>query len=169
MSELLDLASLSAVSDSTLSRAITIITSEIHGRALKNCDSDALIAKYFKEGFNSKNMPLDPIMHEGILVCMGAKLDKSIMNHNCAFVRVNDSWSWENVDLIKDEIRYLPGPKSRMQSVSLIPVVDGTSIDLVESKTINSVHKLVGVKSYELEQGRLILVSSRKVSNTHNR
>lgn len=169
MPETLDLSNLASCDDKTLSRAALIISHEIKSRALANCEPDALIAKFFKEGFDSKEMPKDPVLLDDILVCLGAKLDKSVMNHNCAFVRVNNSWSWEHEDLLKDEIRYLPGAKSRMQSVSLIPVVDGTSVDLVESKTINSVHKLVAVKSYVVEGKALVLVSSRKVSTNHSR
>lgn len=169
MPEILDLSNLVSCDDKTLSRAALIISHEIKSRAIANCDPDALISKFFKEGFNSKEMPKDPVLLDDVLVCLGAKLDKSVMSHNCAFVRVNNSWSWEHDDLIKDEIRYLPGAKSRMQSVSLIPVVDGTSVDLVESKTINSVHKLLAVKSYVVEGKALILVSSRKVSTNHSR
>lgn len=169
MPETIDLSDLVSCDDKTLSRAGLIIAHEIKSRALANCDPTAVIDKFFKEGFNSKEMPKDPVLLEGVLVCMGAKLDKSVMNHNCAFVRVNNSWSWEHEDLIKDEIRYLPGARSRMQSVSLIPVIDGTAVDLVESKTINSVHKLVAVKSYAVENNTLILVSSRKVSTNHSR
>lgn len=169
MSETIDLGALAGYDDRTLSRASLILSLELKSRALANCDPDALIDEYFKEGFNSKEMPKDPVLFAGVLVCMGAKLDKSVMSHNCAFVRVSNSWSWEHGDLIKDEIRYLPGPKNRMQSVSLIPVVDGTAVDLVESKTMNSVHKLVGVKSYVVEGNDLILVSSRKVNANHSR
>ena len=169
MSETIDLSNLISCDDRTLSRAALIISHEIKSRALANCDPVAIIDKFFKEGFNSKEMPKDPVLLDDVLICMGAKLDKSVMNHSCAFVRVNNVWSWEHEDLIKDEIRYLPGAKSRMQSVSLIPVVDGTPVDLVESKTLNSVHKLVAVKSYVVEGKSLILVSSRKVSTNHNR
>jgi len=169
MSETIDLANLRNCSDKDLARAAVIVAAEIKSRALASCEPRAISDKFFKEGFNSKDMPADPVLLDHVLVCMGAKLDRSIMSHACAFVKVDGSWSWEHADLIADEIRYLPGPRSRMQSVSLVAVAEGAAVDLVESKTVNSVHKLVGVKSYVVEGGTLHMVSSRKVDTSHSR
>jgi hypothetical protein len=157
------------IDEAGLIRALGILTSEQSRRALANYEPEALIENAFATGFTSKFMPKDPIVVGGILICMGAKLDRSVTNHRCAFVKVAGNWSWEHPDQANDVVRYLPGPHGRMQTVTLIPAIEGMAVDLVEAKTKNGVHEFVGVRSFVFEQNELLLVAARAVSRTQHR
>ena len=56
-----------------------------------------------------------------------------------------------------------------MQSISVLPVGEGTAVDLVEARTRNGVHELVGVRSFTVENGELVLVSARAVNRVTHR
>jgi hypothetical protein len=56
-----------------------------------------------------------------------------------------------------------------MQSVSLVPVGDATAIDIIEARTRNGVHELVGVRSFTVTDGQLLLVSQRSVGKVSHR
>jgi len=164
-----DLEDVSGVSDADLRRAIQVLAAEERRRAVERCDPAALVEEGFAKGFTSTGMPVDPWVAGGILVCPGAKLDRSAMNHKCAFVRVDSSWVWEHPDLLEDVVRHLPGPQSRMQSVTLVPVGESTAVDLVAARTRNGVHELVGVRSFTVSEGALLLVSQRSVGKVSHR
>lgn len=167
--EFLDLDRPESVDDRTLVRALTILAAEQRRRAVERSEPTALVEKGFAEGFAATHMPKDPWLEGGVLVCAGAKLDRSAMSHRCAFARVDASWVWEHPDLLEDVVRHLPGAHTRMQSISLVPVSEGTAVDLIEARTRNGVHELVGVRSFVVEGDALVLVSQRSVGKVTHR
>lgn len=167
--DLIDLAALELVTDADLARALLVVRSEILRRGVRDCDPAALVSEAFERGFLESGLPKDPWIEGGILVAPGAKIDRSAMSHRCAFVRIGTHWVWEHPDLVDDSVRYLPGPQQRMQSVSLVPLADGDQIDLVQARTRSGVHELVGVRSFSVEDGSLVLVSARAVGKVSHR
>lgn len=164
-----DLDALMEWPDDDLRRVQLAVQAELHRRAVEQADPAALVEQGFTSGFHTTGLPRDPWLQGGVLVAPGAKIDKSAMSHRCAFVRIGASWIWEHADLIEDSVRYLPGAHSRMQSISVLPVGEGTAVDLVEARTRNGVHELVGVRSFTVENGELVLVSARAVNRVTHR
>lgn len=168
--EVFDLSNPEALSDEDLRRALLCLSGEETRRAVERADPPSLVEEGFTRGFLSNGLPKSPWLKSGILICPGAKIDRSVMNHRCAFVRIGSVWVWEYPDIVEDVVRYLPGPQQRMQSVSLIPVLPGTAIDLIESRTRSGVHALVRVHSFSVVDDELVLVSQRTVSKiSHTR
>lgn len=165
----LDVEDLSGVSDEELRRAVVVLQAEERRRALSRCEPAALVEDGFGRGFDPDGMPRGPWLAGGILVCPGAKIDRSAMSHRCSFVRVDASWVWDHPDLLEDVVRHLPGPRPRMQSVSLVPVGEQCAVDVVEARTRNGVHELSGVRSYVVSDGSLVLVSQRSVGKVSHR
>ena len=168
-SELIDVGNPLELEDEQLHRAIAVLRAEQQRRSVERCDPAAIVEMGFTTGFTTTGMPKDPWLLGGILVCPGAKLDRSAMNHRCSFARIDTAWVWEHADLLEDVVRHLPGPQSRMQSVSLVPVGDATAIDVIEARTRNGVHELVGVRSFTVTDGQLLLVSTRSVGKVSHR
>lgn len=167
--QIVDLEDLAGVSDADLRRALVVLQAEERRRALTRCEPAALVEEGFARGFASNGMPLDPWLAGGILVCPGAKLDRSAMSHRCGFVRVDSSWVWDHPDLLEDVVRHLPGAQSRMQSVSLVPVGEQCAVDVIEARTRNGVHELSGIRSFTVSDGALLLVSQRSVGKVAHR
>lgn len=156
--------------DAELARALEAIRSELTARALARADVDALVADGFARGFaSSAGLPVDPWLVDGLLVCAGAKVERSSMRHTCAFVRVDDAWVWDSPTLVTDVVRHLPGPRPVMRSISIVAAPEGTAVDLVSARTRTGPHELVGVRSFVVEGGRLELVSARTVRAVSHR
>lgn len=158
-----------AATEGDLLGLLEVVRAELASRALARADIPAMVEDGFARGFLASGMPDDPWLHEGLLVCPGAKVDKSAMAHTCAFVRVDDAWVWEADGVVEDVVRYLPGPKTRMRSVSVVTAPPGTAVDLVSARTRSGVHELVGVRSFVVDGDRLELVSARAVRQVSHR
>lgn len=141
---------------------------ELSRRALERADLGALTEEGFTM-FTASGLPDDPYVRSGLLVCLGAKNDKSAMSHACGFARVGEQWAWECDDLILDTVRHLPGPKTRMRSVTIVAPPIGTPVDLVSAKTKNGVHSLSGVRSFVMTETGLEIVSTRAVKPVSHR
>lgn len=152
-----------------LAGVLDAVQRESSRRALERCDPGSLIAQGFDTGFSQKGLPKDPYIRSGIIVCLGGKVDRSAMSHECAFIRVNSAWVWESPDKFEDVIRHLPGPRSAMRSVSLVTAREGMALDLVSAKLRMGVHQLTSVRSFEVIDGALALVSARAVSSVDHR
>ena len=165
--------SVESLSDKQLQSIIAAAQFELQQRALEACDPAALIEQGFEEGFDNKGMPHIPYIvgetGSGILVCTGTRIDKSTTSHDCAFVSVDDAWIWENEDLIEEEIRNPAGPKPVMRSVSLLPTYEGMKFDLVQCAAKMSVHQVKKVRSFEIQNGKVVLVETRTPKVTAHR
>lgn len=165
---MLDLARPELLDDDTLARALLVLNGETHRRALERADLEALVVEGFEQGFSEQGV-LDPWLHGGVLVAPGFKLDRSSVSHICSFVRVCDRWVWECATRLQDDIRYVPGPRRLMRSVTLAVVSDGDSVDVITSRMRNGQHELTGVRSYVVKHGALVLVSQRAVKSGPHR
>lgn len=160
---LLDLTDPAALTGEQIIDALVVLRAEQERRALAAADPGALIEDAFQRGFDSKGLPKDPWITDGILVAPGAKLDRSAMSHLCGFVRVGSSWVWEAQNKLEDDVRHLPGARQQMRSVTLVAVPDGEAIDLVLCRTRAGVHELTGVRSFIVSGDSLELISARTV------
>jgi hypothetical protein len=150
------------LTDSQLQELITLANAELYTRNIANSDPDSLIKLGFEKGFTTKLTPVQPLIHNGILIAPGYKKESSVFSHKCSFIKVNDSWVWESDHKILDEIR---SNNKLLQSITLIALMDGFQIDVLTSKARNSVHVLENIVSYNYEEGVLFKTSSRNISN----
>lgn len=160
---------LAALSDAQLSGLGAQVAAEQQSRAVAEADPEALTELGFAEGFKSNGLPIDPWMVNGVLVCPGSKIDKSATSHDCAFANVGGDWIWECGDLLLDTVRYVPGPKTQMRSVSLVAAYEGLAVDLVASKLKTGVHQMQSVRSFVVTGGKLQLVQARARTADHGR
>ena len=136
-------------------------------RALKN---DAVSYQNFKKGdieaivddsFNVAfpkidGLGLNPWVEGSMLVCPGARIDKSQTKHICKFVAVGDDWSWESSNMISDVIRRDQSSKKfRQHSITLISPYEGMTVDVIMQKSQNGKHLVDSVDSYIFSNGSL--------------
>lgn len=159
----------SLLSRDDLERLQIAVHAELTKRALDEADTAALTEEGFRIGFARTGLADDPYLRSGLLICMGAKIDKSAMAHQCTFVRVGGTWAWEFADVVSDTVRHLPGAKPRMQSVTIVAAPLGSEVDLVTARTRHGVHELVGVRSFTITADGLDLVSTRAVKPISHR
>jgi hypothetical protein len=157
------------LSDLELLGVATAVAEEQHRRALEGADIEAIVKQAFVDGFTSQGLPRDPWLQGGLLVCPGARVDKSATSHECGFVVIGDSWVWESPDKVFDSVRHLPGPKPIMRSVSICTPWEGMELDLVLSKMRTGVHSMKQARSFIVRGGELELVATRarKENATH--
>jgi hypothetical protein len=160
---------LSALSDGELSALAACVAAEQQMRAIAGADPDALVELGFAEGFKSDGLPRDPWLVAGVLICPGARNDRSATSHDCGFVTVGDVWVWEADERITDVIRQVPGPRHRMRSVTLLAAFDGLAVDLVVSRARSGMHQLRGVRSFEVHNAEVTLVGTRTPRRTDHR
>ena len=150
-----------ALTDMELAELLLQLRAEQQDRAIKACDPEALIELGFREGFRSDGLPRDPWIVGGILVCPGARLDKSATSHDCGFARVNDKWVWEADGKIEDVVRNTMNRRAQMRSVTLVAIDDTTVVDLVYATCRTGVHKLKSARSFSVSASELVLDSER--------
>lgn len=168
-SALVSAETVAALPDDLLEDLIQLAIHEQRERAIAAADPDALVELGFAEGFRSNGLPIEPWIVEGIIVCPGARIDKSATSHDCAFVAVGDDWVWQYDERLADVIRQIPAAKPRMQSVSLIAAYEGLELDWVQSKMKNGVHEMQKAQSYVIKEGELCHVTSRARRPDHSR
>lgn len=132
-------------------------------RALDHGDHDAIIAQAFEIGFGRDGLGVLPWVHDDVIVCPGGLVSKSRSSHRCRFVSVDDVWVWDSGLLMREDKRSSPGAQEGFRAVALIPVVDGTEIDVVSGRARSGGHSVEHVVSYEVREGDLVEVSQRTV------
>lgn len=155
------------LTDQNLSELFALCKVEILERAISACDPDALVEEGFEKGFKSTGLPVRPDLRDGILICYGARIDKSASSHECGFVRIDEKWVWEADDKIIDVIRNSATRNVQMRSVTLVAVADGTKVDVVYSKARQGAHELRSCESFTVSDGKLVLVNTRSVQPNH--
>ncbi|WP_420451201.1 hypothetical protein [Ilumatobacter sp.] len=136
-------------------------------RAIGTGDEDAIIAAAFETGFGRDGLGVLPWIEGSVIVCPGGMVSKSRTSHNCRFVSVDDTWVWESSLLLREDKRSSPGSQDGFRAVALLPVVDGTGLDVVSGKARSGQHAVENVVSYEIRAGELVEVSRRDVSARH--
>jgi len=133
-------------------------------RAIEAGDHDAIVARAFEIGFGRDGLGVLPWIDGDVVVCPGGLVSKSRTSHRCRFVSVDDVWVWDSGLLLREDKRSSPGVEDGFRAVALIPVVDGTELDVVSGRARSSGHAVEHVVSYELRGGELVEVSQRDVA-----
>jgi hypothetical protein len=138
-------------------------------RAIGHGDHDALIGRAFEIGFGRDGLGVLPWVEGNVVVCPGGLVAKSRTSHRCRFVSVDDVWVWDSGLLIREDKRSSPGADDGFRAVALVPLVDGTALDVVTGRARAGGHSVEHVVSYEIRGGELIEVSQRTVNASHSR
>ncbi len=133
-------------------------------RAITGGDHDAIIARAFEIGFGRDGLGVLPWLEGEVIVCPGAIITKSRTSHRCRFISVDDVWVWDSGLLLREDKRSSPGVDDGFRAVALVPVVDGTEIDVVSGRARSGGHSVEHVVSFEVRGGDLVEVSQRDVS-----
>jgi hypothetical protein len=136
-------------------------------RAVGNGDEDAIIANAFETAFGRDGVAVLPWVEGNVVVCPGSMVSKSKASHRCRFVSVDDTWIWDSHLLLREDKRSSPGTDEGFRAVALLPLVDGTGIDVVSGKARQGQHSVDHVVSYEIRGGELVEVSQRTVNSRH--
>lgn len=155
---------LKSLPDTELARLISLLQQESEERAIAACDPEALTTRAFHTMFTGRGEAMQPELDNGILVCAGSLRRTSATGHECTFVNVGGEWSWQHPDMLDDTVRKSPGKGGMddLKTVTLIPVTDGTQVDLVTSKASSrDGHKAKKVVSYTVSDGDLEITTTR--------
>lgn len=133
-------------------------------RAITSGDQDAIIARAFEIGFGRDGLGVLPWVEGDVIVCPGGLVSKSRTSHRCRFVSVDDVWVWDSGLLLREDKRSSPGTDDGFRAVALVPVVDGTELDVVTGRARSGGHQVDHVVSYEVRGGELVEVSQRDVT-----
>jgi hypothetical protein len=132
-------------------------------RAIGSGDHDAIIANGFEVGFGRDGIGVLPWIEGDVIVCPGGLISKSRTSHRCRFVSVDDVWVWDCGLLLREDKRSSPGAVDGFRAIALIPVVDGTELDVVSGRAKQGGHAVEHVVSYEVRGGDLVEVSQRDI------
>jgi hypothetical protein len=133
-------------------------------RAITSGDHEAIIARAFETGFGRDGLGVLPWVEAEVVVCPGAIITKSRSSHRCRFISVDDVWVWDCGLLLREEKRSSPGTTDGFRAVALIPIVDGTELDVVSGRARTGSHAVEHVVSFDVRAGELVEVSQRDVS-----
>jgi hypothetical protein len=138
-------------------------------RAITHGDHEAIIARAFEIGFGRDGLGALPWVDHEVIVCPGAIITKSRTSHRCRFISVDDVRIWDCGLLLREEKRSSPGTTDGFRAVALLPVVDGTQLDVVSGRARTGGHSVEHVVSFEVRGGELIEVYQRDVSSRNMR
>jgi hypothetical protein len=133
-------------------------------RAIEEGDHDAIIARAFEIGFGRDGLGVLPWVDGDVIVCPGGLVSKSRTSHRCRFVSVDDVWVWDSGLLLREDKRSSPGVEDGFRAVALVPVVDGTELDVVSGRARSGGHAVEHVVSFEVRAGELVEVSQRDIT-----
>ena len=155
------------MSDDELHNVAEMVRQVQIDRAIGGGNEDAIIANAFEAAFGRDGLAVQPWVEGNVVVCPGGMVSKSRASHKCRFVSVDDTWIWESQLLLREDKRSSPGADEGFRAVALLPLVDGTGIDVVTGKARQGQHSVDHVVSYEIRSGELVEVSQRTVQQRH--
>jgi hypothetical protein len=158
------LQSLRTMSEADLHHVAEAVRQVQIERAIVSGDHDAIIAQAFEVGFGRDGLGVQPWVEHNLVVCPGGLVSKSRSSHRCRFVSVDDVWVWDSGLLLREDKRSSPGVDEGFRAVALVPLVDGTAIDVVTGRARSGGHSVEHVVSYEVRGGELVEVSQRNVT-----
>jgi len=138
-------------------------------RALDRGDHDTIIEHAFEVGFGPEGLGAQPWVQADVILCPGGLVSKSRSSHRCRFVSVDDVWVWDSGLLMRKDKRPSPGVKDGFRAIALLPVIDGTGVDVVTGRARSSGHTVEHVVSYEVRGGELVEVGQRNVAGRNMR
>ena len=98
-------------------------------------------------------------------VCPGSLISKSQGSHRCRFVSINQEWVWQSSMLITESKRPGQGSDKGFRAIALLPVIEGTAVDIVSGRLQSGEHRAQKVVSLEVRDGKLLQVDTRVISN----
>ena len=158
-----------ALSDDDLHHLAEVVRQVQIERAIGNGDHDAIIAAGFESGFGRDGLGVLPWVEGNVIVCPGGLVSKSKTSHRCRFVSVDDVWVWDSGLLLREDKRSSPGTDEGFRAIALVPLVDGTELDVVTGRARSGQHSVDHVVSYEVRGGDLVEVSQRTVTPANMR
>lgn len=157
------------MSDDDLHHLAEVVRQVQIERAIANGDQDAIIAAAFETGFGRDGLAVLPWVEGDVIVCPGGLVAKSRSSHRCRFVSVDDVWVWDSGLLLREDKRSSPGTDEGFRAIALVPLVDGTGLDVVSGRARSGQHSVEHVVSYEVRNGELVEVSQRNVTPANMR
>ena len=159
----MDRENLENLDEESLFKIQNTISEIIKERNFKKGDIEAIVDNAFSVAFPKiDGLGLNPWVEGSILVCPGARIDKSQTRHICKFVVVEEDWSWESSNMINDVIRRDQSSKNfRQHSITLISPFEGMSLEVVSQKSQNGKHLVNTVESYKFTNGNLEKVMTK--------
>ena len=92
--------------EESLFRIQNTISEIIKERNLKKGDIEAIVDNSFDIAFpKNDSLGLNPWVEGSVLICPGARIDKTQTKHVCKFVVIEEDWSWESGHIVNDIIR----------------------------------------------------------------
>jgi len=158
------LAQVRAMTDDELHNLAEAVRQVQVERAIASGDHDAIVARAFDVGFGRDGLGLQPWVDGQVIVCPGGMVTKSRTSHRCRFVSVDDVWVWDSGLLLREDKRSTPGADDGFRAVALLPLVDGTTLDVVTGRARSGGHAVDHVVSYVVRGGDLVEVSQRDVT-----
>lgn len=158
-----------SLSDDELHNLAEVVRQVQIERAIDSGDHDAIIAAGFEAGFGRDGLGVLPWVEGSVIVCPGGMVSKSKSSHRCRFVSVDDVWVWDSGLLLREDKRSSPGTEDGFRAIALVPLVDGTELDVVTGKARSGQHSVDHVVSYEVRAGDLVEVSQRTVTPANMR
>jgi hypothetical protein len=158
-----------ALGDDELHNLAEVVRQVQIERAIGNGDHDAIVAAAFETGFGRDGLGVLPWVEGDVVVCPGGLVSKSKSSHRCRFVSVDDVWVWDSGLLLREDKRSAPGVEEGFRAIALVPLVDGTELDVVTGKARSGQHSVDHVISYEIRKGDLVEVSQRNVAAANMR
>lgn len=155
------------MSDDELHHVAELVRQVQIERAIESGDHDAIIAAAFETGFGRDGLGTLPWVEGSVIVCPGGTVAKSRTSHRCRFVSVDDAWVWESGLLLREDKRSSPGTDEGFRAVALLPLVDGTALDVVSGRQRSGQHAVEHVVSYEVRGGELVEVAQRTIDARH--
>jgi len=139
------------------------ITEIIKKRNLEKGDIEEIIDNSFNIGFPKiDGVGLNPWIDNSLIICPGARIDKTKTRHICKFIVIDEEWSWESPHMISDVIRRDQSSKNfRQHSITLISPFEGMSLEVVSQKSQNGKHLVNTVESYKFTNGDLEKVMTK--------
>lgn len=162
-----------ALDDDALHNLAEVVRQVQIERAIEAGDHDAIIAAAFETGFGRDGLGVLPWVQGNVIVCPGGLVAKkaggSKTSHRCRFISVDDVWVWDSGLLLREEKRSSPGTDDGFRAIALVPLVDGTALDVVTGKARSGQHSVDHVVSYAVRGGTLVEVSQRSVAAANMR
>jgi len=153
----MDQAKLEKFSEKELFDLQNNISEIIKKRNLEKGDVEAIIDQAFNTGFPKfDSVGLNPWVEGSLLVCPGARIDKTQTKHICKFVVVDDEWSWESQHMVSDVIRRDQSSKHfKQHSITLISPFEGLVVQVISQKSQQGKHLVDGIESFIFENEKL--------------
>ena len=145
------------LNDSELFDLQNKISEIVKQRNLEKGDLEEIIDNSFNVGFPKiDGLGLNPWIENSLIICPGARIDKTKTRHICKFIVIDEEWSWESPHMISDVIRRDQSSKNfRQHSITLISPFEGMKVQVISQKSQQGKHLVEGVESFEFKNGIL--------------